>query len=360
VVSRLLAVAAGIAGFALAASRAHAVAPPLARPDIELVAGAADESKSEVLSDADDIAAKLPVRSKVKECCGYPISANEGFRLSFYWLAYESEYANEAYDTAIYTREGYFIGRYPSAFVFELKLEGSGILRDGRVLNYDGECSYGIGTCFRALDLAEQPLGRGVQNRPLEPFRSIAVDPRYIPIGATVYVPELVGVQLPDGTRHDGCLRADDQGGAIKFQKMDFFVESYFNFKFLADQLWWHLKASPLLEEPRCAYLRLGLPRDRDNDHTDWAMLHSSKFRQALAQRARAKNRPTLAATVGFRSRRGGGHTAAHAPAQGGRGAQKSTKPATKLAAKPGATKQGANVVQRSAAGHSPVAHKGR
>src|SRR5689334_16107971 len=189
----------------------------------------------------------MPLVAKVKECCGYPLSLKEGFRLSFYWLAYESEYANEPRDTDIYTKQGYFIGRFPSAFVYELKLEGSGILQDGRVINYAGECNYGMGTCFRTLDSREHPLGAGVQGRSLTPFRSIAVDPKMIPIGAPVYVPELVGVVMPDGTRHDGCLRADDMGGAIKNGKLDFFVESYFNFKFIGDNLWWRLKATPHL-----------------------------------------------------------------------------------------------------------------
>jgi 3D (Asp-Asp-Asp) domain-containing protein len=238
---------------------------------------------------------KAPLIAKVKECCGYPIADKEGFRLSFYWIAYESDYANESYNTAIYTRAGYYIGSFPSAFVFELKLEGSGILRDGRVLNYDGECNYGMGTCFKTLALDQHPLGAGVQGRPLEPFRSIAVDPRFIPIGATVYVPELVGVLLPDGTRHDGCLRADDMGGAIKEHKLDFFVESYNNFKFIADNLWWRMKATPTLDEPRCAYLRLRDPRDRDNDHTDWIAIHQ-RFKQRrmaekVALRKTARNR---------------------------------------------------------------------
>jgi 3D (Asp-Asp-Asp) domain-containing protein len=232
---------------------------------------------------------KLPHVPKIKECCGYPLSEREGFRLSFYWLAYESEYANLAYDTDIYTRSGFFLGRYPSAFVYELKLEGTGVLNDGRVINYDGECGYGMGTCFRTLDLAQHPLGTGVQGRPLVPFRSVAVDPRFVPIGATLYVPELVGIQMPDGTRHDGCLRADDMGGAIKEHKLDFFVESYFNFKYIADNLWWRMKATPHVDEPRCAYLALGQPRERDNERSDWGQVHA-KWRQA-----RAKERAALA-----------------------------------------------------------------
>jgi 3D (Asp-Asp-Asp) domain-containing protein len=241
---------------------------------------------------------KLPLRGKVKECCGYPVGLKEGFRLSFYWLAYESEYANEPYDTAIYTRQGFYIGQFPSAFVYELKLEGSGVLNDGRLLNYDGECPWGIGTCFRTLALDEHPLGAGVQGRRLEPFRSIAVDPRYIPIGAPVYVPELVGILMPDGTRHDGCLRADDQGGAIKQHKLDFFVESYFNFKHIADALWWRMKATPHLDEPRCEYLRIGDPRERANEHTDWAQLHQRRGPSRMAEKvalAKTKRNRALA-----------------------------------------------------------------
>jgi 3D (Asp-Asp-Asp) domain-containing protein len=237
---------------------------------------------------ADLVLPKLPKTPKIKDCCGYPIGPPESFRLSFYWVAYESEYASLPYDIDIYTRQGYFIGRFPSAFVFELKLEGSGILADGRVLNYDGECNYGMGTCFKTLDPSEHPLGAGVQQRKLVPFRSIAVDPRYIPIGATVYVPELVGIALPDGTHHDGCLRADDMGGAIKQHKLDFFVESYNNFKFIADNLWWHLKATPHLDEPRCDYLRAHDIRERVNDHTDWAILHMKQLQAKLAAAARS------------------------------------------------------------------------
>jgi 3D (Asp-Asp-Asp) domain-containing protein len=272
-----------------------------------------DATKALVLSDGDDLDAKLPLRGKVKECCGYPIGL-ANFRLSFYWLAYESDYANEPYDTTLYTRDGYFLGRFPRTFVYELRLEGSGVLRDGRVLNYDGDCRFGVGTCFRTLERGEFPLGRGVQNRPLEPFRSIAVDPRYIPIGSPVFVPELVGLRLPDGTRHDGCLRADDQGGAIRLRKIDYFVESWFNYKYLAEQLWWRLDVTPLLDEPRCQYLRAGAPRELLNERADWAEVHSKKYQRALARAARANKRREVMASAGYRMR----HRNMHAsPAHG-------------------------------------------
>jgi 3D (Asp-Asp-Asp) domain-containing protein len=288
----------------------------VARADVTSATQAATSDTSKVATD-DRPAAKLPLTGKIKECCGYPVGLKEGFRLSFYWLAYEHEYANENYDTDIYTRQGFWIGRFPEAFVYELKLEGSGVLRDGRVLNYDGECNYGIGTCFKTVDPTEHPLGAGVQNRRLEPFRSIAVDPRYIPIGATVYVPELVGVQMPDGTAHDGCLRADDMGGAIRQHKLDFFVESYFNFKFIADNLWWRLKATPMLDEPRCEYLRVGDARERANERADWVELHKQKTpsRQAKATlRKIARQRAIAQAWLKRRYAANGGSGAAHSP----------------------------------------------
>ncbi len=203
---------------------------------------------------------KVQPSSKVKECCGFPIGADEGYRLSFYWLAFEEPHRIDPPDTDIYTANGLYIGTYPMSFLDELAMEGSGILSDGRVINYDGRCRWGLGTCFTLLDAERYPMGKGVQNRSLVPFRSIAVDPRYIPIGDTVYLPELDGVLLPDGTRHDGCLRADDQGGAIKHQKIDFFVVSYQNFRFIADNLWWRLRVTPHLEEPKCRYLHIPPP----------------------------------------------------------------------------------------------------
>jgi 3D (Asp-Asp-Asp) domain-containing protein len=267
-----------------------------------------DTTKAIDSSELDEQPVKLPLMPKVKECCGYPIALKDGFRLSFYWLAYEEEYAREKYDTDIYDELGFWIGRYPSAFVYELKLEGTGFLRDGRLLNYSGPCDVGMGTCFSILDPKRHPMGRGVQNRALEAFRSVAVDPRLIPIGSTIWVPELQGIELPDGTKHDGCLRADDQGGAIKGGKLDFFVESYFNFKFLADQLWWHMRATPHLDEPRCAYLRVGEPRERQNELSEWADLRRKNIRVALT--VKTKNRrglkrgPTLTSAVAVKVKR--------------------------------------------------------
>ncbi len=108
---------------------------------------------------------------------------------------------------------------------------------DGRLHNYAGACRYGYGTCFQQVDTKEFPFGRGAGLRALIPFKSVAVDPTLIQLGEPLYLPELDGVLLPDGSIHDGCVRADDVGGAIKKRHMDFFAVTYGNHRPLIDQL---------------------------------------------------------------------------------------------------------------------------
>jgi len=113
-----------------------------------------------------------------------------------------------------------------------------------------------VGTCFETLDPDTHPYGRGAGRRPLVPFKSVAIDRRLLPIGETIYIPEFDGLQMPDGSFHDGCVRADDTGGAIKRRLMDFFVVELGNFRWMDDQLWGFRMFTPHIEAPRCEYLR--------------------------------------------------------------------------------------------------------
>lgn len=72
------------------------------------------------------------------------------------------------------------------------------------------------------------PLGCGVRNHPLVPYRTIAVDPSVIPLESVVFVPELRGRAFRYNGRdyvHDGYLFAGDRGGAIKGRHIDVFME---------------------------------------------------------------------------------------------------------------------------------------
>lgn len=200
---------------------------------------------------------RTPTPGKDKVCCGYPLSEELGFALRFYWLAMEDKYQDDYSAVDVYTRDGFFLGAYSERFVRSLRMEGSGLLSDGRVINYAGRCRFGVGTCFEQLDPSTHPFGRGAGQRALVPFRSVAVDPELVAIGEPLYIPEFDGIMLPDGTMHDGCVRADDTGGGIKKRKMDFFVISYPNFLYLLrEELWGVIWITPHIENPRCQYLR--------------------------------------------------------------------------------------------------------
>lgn len=232
---------------------------------------------------------RAAMRGKNKLCCGYPMVDDQQWALRFYWLSREADHDDAIPAAAppagnapprssaprrgngrrggacamapnrwveLYTREGFFFGRVPERYACSLKLEGSGLMRDDRVVNYTGACNFGYGTCFEQLDVADFPFGRGAGVRPLIPFKSVAVDPRVVQLGEPLYIPEFDGMPLPDGSIHDGCVRADDTGGGIKGRKLDFFVVTYGNFRMLLDSLLGVTWITPQVEAPRCDYLR--------------------------------------------------------------------------------------------------------
>jgi 3D (Asp-Asp-Asp) domain-containing protein len=111
-------------------------------------------------------------------------------------------------------------------FVSELTMQGTGKLRDGRLVNIWGPCKCPNSPCFHVV---EQQWGIGGGGRPLQPFRSVAVDPKLIKLGSLLYVPLLEGRTMPGrppwgGFVHDGCVIADDTGGAVRNYQLDLFV----------------------------------------------------------------------------------------------------------------------------------------
>jgi membrane-bound lytic murein transglycosylase len=81
-----------------------------------------------------------------------------------------------------------------------------------------------------------------VQNRPLEPFRSIAVDRDVIAYGTALYVAELDGELVPGDAPwgdfvHDGCVLAADTGGGIVGMHVDWFVGLRSAYRTLDQQL---------------------------------------------------------------------------------------------------------------------------
>ena len=162
------------------------------------------------------------------------------FVLTYYWVTTEAEFSGPK-DTNLYDPKCNLLATVPAKFAQSLKLEGTGRLDDGRLLNYDGACSCPASPCYIEAD-AQHPWGYGVQGKALEPFRSFAVDPAEIPYGSRVYVPELDGVSVPGdapwgGFVHDGCMSADDTGGGIVGKHVDWFVALKSSYTSLDGQL---------------------------------------------------------------------------------------------------------------------------
>ena len=72
--------------------------------------------------------------------------------------------------------------------------------------------------------------GEGYGDTVLIPYRSIAVDPKYIPLGSIVYIPRSRGIKVKSPTGKDiildGYWVGNDIGGSIKGNHIDFYVGS--------------------------------------------------------------------------------------------------------------------------------------
>ena len=164
-----------------------------------------------------------------------PIGKKMGrFKLTYYWMAAETGGQRRV---QLYNKRCRPVARVSSSFARRLRLEGGGKLRDGRVLTYSGACGCGPSLCI-GIARRGHTWGTGVNGRPLSPFRSVAVDPRHVAIGTSLYIPELDGVAMPGkapwgGFVHDGCVVADDQGGGIRGRQLDLFAARKFHYKAL-------------------------------------------------------------------------------------------------------------------------------
>lgn len=124
------------------------------------------------------------------------------------------------------------LGAVTQAFHDALCVQGSGRLRAGGTVSFarrDCACAAlcprtNQHICYEALDPARFPHGRGATGKAITPFRTVAVDTSVIPMGSRLRIPELVGLPLPDGSRHDGCFIAEDRGLRVVGRHIDVFT----------------------------------------------------------------------------------------------------------------------------------------
>lgn len=174
------------------------------------------------------------------------------WQLTQYWIAAESPALTDRRLVPVRDRAGRVLTQACESFANCLCMEGTGRSWDGRLFNWDTRVQGRA--CFTEVDTSLFPWGAGVQGFALVPYRSLAVDPRYIPWGHVVSIPALQGLRLPDGQAHDGCFVAVDGGGAIRGHHIDLFLPSITVWRRLLRQGVLPSRVLIEIDAPRCAY----------------------------------------------------------------------------------------------------------
>lgn len=191
------------------------------------------------------------------------------WRLTSYYVAAEDGAGGGL--VPVYDEGRHQIAQVSPGFFASMSLEGTGKLSDGRLLNVTGNYVPVLASDYAPVVLVAQANNwlpdragyAGIQVRDgraiaalafsqiadvgsgygtahgiaLEPFRSLAGDigayptsaPEWrgkgglAPVGTRAWIPDWVGVLLPDGTRHDGWFLVHDTGGAIVGAHFDVF-----------------------------------------------------------------------------------------------------------------------------------------
>ena len=134
------------------------------------------------------------------------------FKVTYYWAVDEAEYPTSR-SSPLYLSDGQLLGRFSSAFVKAFRVEAAACLKDGRRISYMKQAN--------RVEVVDKFLGCG--GHTLADLRSIAVDPRLIPLGSVVYIPQAENVTV-DGQTLGGVFYAHDVGSAIKGKHIDIFV----------------------------------------------------------------------------------------------------------------------------------------
>jgi len=149
-----------------------------------------------------------------------PPSGGRSARMTLYYLA--AQKCPDPAQIGLPRCGGGSIAMVSQHFKKSAALQGSAKLCDGRVV-----CVQKTNPLCFVVVPDTFPWGITASGRPATPFRSIAVDTKLFAMGKWYYVPELDGLPLPApaaGKVHDGCVHADDVGGAVKGDTIDLFV----------------------------------------------------------------------------------------------------------------------------------------
>ena len=156
--------------------------------------------------------------------------------MTFYWVTDERKHSGSGpLDTMLYNTAGKEIKKVTRKFAERIRMEGTGRLSDGRLLNVDdrSKCDYGTNNfkCFKDITKISD-WGFGNRDNNLVPYISVASN--VIGHGKLVEIKQLIGMPLPgtNNLKHNGCFRVDDECGSCEQSThvFDFFAgrEEYY------------------------------------------------------------------------------------------------------------------------------------
>ncbi len=141
------------------------------------------------------------------------------FKITFYWIVKEEDYSGRR-TTPLYTNDGKLLGYFPYKFVKDFKIESCAQLKDGRLIAWLKK--------QQRVKIVEKPLGKGYF---LIPLKSLASDPRVIPLGSLVFLPSVSKMRIGE-KRHSGLFYTHDIGSKIIGKRIDIFLGERENIKY--------------------------------------------------------------------------------------------------------------------------------
>jgi len=167
-------------------------------------------------------------------------SSRGDFKLTYYWIVFEDDFQGRP-SVPLYNVKHKVLAVVSETFASRVSMEGTGVLRDGRVVNLHKECKFArFGWCFFEVNKDTAPFGFG-NHAPLHPFRTIAVPEEIIERGTVVYIRGFDGMPLPGDEGgfdfHDGCFVVEDTGWSLRGKHIDMFALSEAYYKVLHDRL---------------------------------------------------------------------------------------------------------------------------
>lgn len=182
--------------------------------------------------------------------------------ITYYYLSVETDFTGRA-EIPIHDAKCRLMAFVPYCFARDVCVEGSGRLIEGTIINYASRCDCAIPcplggrVCYEEVQNPKAIWGLGSRRNPLIPLRSLAVDNHVIPYGANLYIPEWDGIDIPNidgigGFIHDGCFRADDVGGAIRGDHVDFFAGTRAMWLLLERRFPTRSRFTVYMNSPRC------------------------------------------------------------------------------------------------------------